>query len=90
MDECQAASLAAGIHAQFHGGPLRIFFFKLCKFLSSPVIPVFVYDGPSRPSFKRGKNVNTVKESWWSDLSKEVIGFFGFHWYQVRIYLISP
>jgi len=88
MDECQAASLAAGIHAQSHGGPLKIFFYKLCKILSSPAVAVFVYDGARRPSFKRGVKVNTLRESWWSDLSKRMIQDFGFHWHQVHMIIL--
>ena len=36
---------------------LRTLFYRLLKVLSLPIHPLFVYDGPAKPPFKRGKAV---------------------------------
>ncbi|GAA5961009.1 hypothetical protein JCM21900_002272 [Sporobolomyces salmonicolor] len=36
---------------------LRMVFFRLCAFLQHGILAVFVFDGPHRPSWKRGKHV---------------------------------
>ncbi|CED85317.1 5'-3' exonuclease [Phaffia rhodozyma] len=38
---------------------LLILFFKLCHLVGLPVQLLFVFDGPGRPAFKRGKTINT-------------------------------
>ncbi|KDR70577.1 hypothetical protein GALMADRAFT_46237, partial [Galerina marginata CBS 339.88] len=43
---------------------LRVLFFKLCKFLQSPITWIFVFDGPLRPNKKRSKSVNSQVPSW--------------------------
>ncbi|KAJ7786688.1 PIN domain-like protein [Mycena olivaceomarginata] len=37
---------------------LAALFYKLCELLRYSVVPVFVFDGPNRPDFKRGKPVD--------------------------------
>lgn len=34
---------------------LRTFFFRLVRLVGLPIHPLFIYDGPQRPSYKRGK-----------------------------------
>jgi len=82
MCECTAATLAAGVHGQFKGGALRIFFNKLCNFRKGAATLVFVLDGEKRPHFKRGAEV-IDKEIWWTDDAIELINNFGFYYYKV-------
>ncbi|KIJ99639.1 hypothetical protein K443DRAFT_101847 [Laccaria amethystina LaAM-08-1] len=65
-----------------HPGHLQIFFFKLCKFLRSPATWVFVFDGPNRPTIKRGKAVNSSTAPSWVGPCKDLIECFGFHVHQ--------
>lgn len=37
---------------------LRTLFYRLLKLLALPIHPLFVYDGPQKPAFKRGKAVS--------------------------------
>lgn len=89
MNECVAADHASHIHQHRSNGALRTFFEKLCKLLRvTPVIAIFVFDGPRRPSFKRGKEINTHSIPEWKAPCEEIIEACGFYSYQVRIYLI--
>ncbi|KAF8956109.1 PIN domain-like protein [Flammula alnicola] len=84
MNECVAADKAAHMYEHRFSGALRIFFFKLCKFLrKAPVIVIFVFDGPDRPSFKHGRKINTQTIPEWSQWCKSIIKSFGFYWLQV-------
>lgn len=83
MNECITADQKANIYAHAQGGPYRIFFHKLCRLLRSPVIVVFVFDGPGHPNFKRGKKINTTKAPYWTASCKELITAFGFYWHEV-------
>ncbi|KAF8958708.1 PIN domain-like protein, partial [Flammula alnicola] len=70
---------------------LRIFFFKLCKFLrEAPVMMIFVFDGPNRPSFKHGRQIDTKTVLEWSNICKTIIEAFGFHWNQVVSQSMAP
>jgi Holliday junction resolvase YEN1 len=62
---------------------VRILFYRLCRLLTLPIIPVFVFDGPDRPKVKRGVNVKTGKSHWLSSPFKKFIEVFGFFWYMV-------
>jgi hypothetical protein len=67
-----------------HGpGHLRVFFYKLCKFLRSPVTWVFVFDGRDRPTLKRGKTVPASTTPSWVGPCKALIECFGFYVHQV-------
>lgn len=65
----------------------RIIFFRLCRLLSLPrLLPVFVFDGPARPSWKRGKAVlghdskNQQRIEGIERRAKTMIEAFGFVW----------
>jgi hypothetical protein len=82
MCECTGATLAAGVHGQFQGGALRIFFNKLCNFRKGAATLVFVLDGDRRPGVKRGAEV-IDKEIWWTEDAIELIKNFGFYYHKV-------
>ncbi|KAG0951017.1 hypothetical protein G6F57_001705 [Rhizopus arrhizus] len=39
---------------------LRVIFFRLCRLYELGIRPVFVFDGPNRPSYKRNRLINTM------------------------------
>lgn len=62
---------------------LRTLYFRLLKLLALPVHPLFVYDGPDKPPFKRGKAVSRNHDN--SPIirrSKDLIERFQFPWHQ--------
>ncbi|KAG8993040.1 hypothetical protein FRB90_000806 [Tulasnella sp. 427] len=61
---------------------LRTLFFRLCRLAEAPFLPMFVFDGPYRPSFKRGKNVNGKRQHWLQSGFKRLIEAFGWEWRQ--------
>ena len=63
---------------------LRVLFYRLCRLLTLPIVPIFVFDGPDRPKLKRGTNVKT-KPHWLSTPLRKFIEAFGFYWYMVSI-----
>ena len=72
----------SGVHGQFQGGALRIFFNKLCNFRKGAATLVFVLDGDRRPGIKRGAKV-IDKEIWWTEDAIELIKNFGFYYHKV-------
>ncbi|KAF9046756.1 PIN domain-like protein [Panaeolus papilionaceus] len=76
MDECIAATMPQGVNGRLPGGPLYIFFHKLVAFLGVRATFVFVFDGPERPSIKRGHKVH--HQNWWTGIAEELIIAFGF------------
>ncbi|KAG8898187.1 hypothetical protein FRC01_010992, partial [Tulasnella sp. 417] len=60
---------------------LRTLFFRLCRLAESPFLPLFVFDGPYRPSFKRGKHINQ-RQHWLQSGFKRLIEAFGWEWRQ--------
>lgn len=40
--------------------PLQILFYQVCRLIALPIIPVIIFDGPDRPSLKRGTNIKTA------------------------------
>jgi hypothetical protein len=82
IHECQAAFFNPR-HSQMGENPeLRTLFYRLADLLKMCVVPVFVFDGPSRPAKKRGKNVVT-QPHWLTDRFKEFIDAFGFYSHMV-------
>ena len=69
---------------------LRTFFFRLSRLLSIPVLPVFVYDGPNRPKFKRNNKVSTKWRSELTHPTRKMIEAFGFEWLEVLSLFVWP
>jgi Holliday junction resolvase YEN1 len=66
---------------------LRTLFFRCARLTSAPFLPIFIFDGPKRPKFKRGKKISGEKH-WLVDSMKGIIEAFGFEWRMVRSPLI--
>jgi hypothetical protein len=60
---------------------LRMLFFRLARFLAMPILPVFVFDGPAKPRWKRNKQVGGRQHALLGSF-KEMIKAFGFEWHQ--------
>ncbi|KAG2143416.1 uncharacterized protein EDB93DRAFT_586831 [Suillus bovinus] len=58
---------------------LRTLFFRCTRLMSMPLLPLFVFDGPKRPSVKRGKKVSG-NAHWLTTGMKNIIVAFGFEW----------
>lgn len=63
---------------------LRTLFYKLARLLTACVVPVFVFDGPSRPQIKRDRHVRASVEHWMTKPFKKMIAAFGFSSHEVR------
>ncbi|KAF9512454.1 hypothetical protein BS47DRAFT_1363132 [Hydnum rufescens UP504] len=63
---------------------LRLIFFRLSKLLSEPFLPLFVFDGPKRPAWKRGIQISK-KPHWMIHGVKTMIAAFGFEWRQIKV-----
>lgn len=62
---------------------LRMFFFRCARLMRSPFLPLFVFDGPRRPDFKRGKKINKTPNKLIPSM-KRIIEAFGFEQCTVR------
>ncbi|KZT24920.1 PIN domain-like protein, partial [Neolentinus lepideus HHB14362 ss-1] len=58
---------------------LRTLFFRCCRLMTTPFLPLFVFDGPKRPKVKRGKRVSG-NAHWLTTGMKNIIEAFGFEW----------
>ncbi|OBZ73129.1 Flap endonuclease GEN 1 [Grifola frondosa] len=68
-------------HASAGQNPeLRTLFYRLARLFSLPLTAVFVFDGPNRPSIKRGKKVIKAQH-WLTAGAMRLIGDFGFQWH---------
>ncbi|RXW17739.1 hypothetical protein EST38_g8119 [Candolleomyces aberdarensis] len=56
---------------------LRTLFFRCATLMRTPFLPLFVFDGPKRPDFKRGKRINTSQNVLIPSM-KQIIEAFGF------------
>ena len=65
---------------------LRTLFFRCSRLLGIPLLPLFVFDGPKRPSMKRNKKISG-KAHWLTDGMKNIVEAFGFEWHTVKIFL---
>ncbi|KAG8765396.1 hypothetical protein FRC16_008060 [Serendipita sp. 398] len=61
---------------------LRMLFFRLARFLALPLLPLFVFDGPKRPKYKRNKKVMGAQHPLLPSF-REMIKAFGFEYHQV-------
>lgn len=60
---------------------LRMVFFRICGFLKQGILPVFVFDGPERPSWKRGHRVGgNVFGGRKPHVLREMFDLFGVPW----------
>ena len=76
-------------HSQMGENPeLRVLFYRLSNLLKMSVIPVFVFDGPNRPSIKRGNKIPALPH-WMTERFKELIDAFGFHSHVVSAFLLK-
>ncbi|KAL3428216.1 Flap structure-specific endonuclease [Phlyctema vagabunda] len=57
---------------------IRTFYFRLLRLLSLSIQPLFVFDGPHKPTFKRNKRVGTNGASLPNAASKQLLKLFGF------------
>ncbi|KAI1965194.1 hypothetical protein LOZ58_001040 [Ophidiomyces ophidiicola] len=59
---------------------LRALFYRLTRLLALPIHPIFVFDGPRRPEYKRGKIViRDGRAGGHLRSAKRLIELFGFH-----------
>jgi Holliday junction resolvase YEN1 len=63
---------------------LRTLFFRCATLMHSPFLPLFVFDGPKRPDFKRGKKINKTSNKLIPGM-KSILESFGFEWRTVRL-----
>ncbi|KIY65929.1 hypothetical protein CYLTODRAFT_423912, partial [Cylindrobasidium torrendii FP15055 ss-10] len=56
---------------------LRTLFFRCGQFLNSSILPLFIFDGPKRPEFKRGKKINRSANKLTTGM-KKIIEAYGF------------
>jgi hypothetical protein len=56
---------------------LQLFFWWLVHLLSLPVVAIFIFEGPGRPDFKRGKHVLKLAH-WMHNAAQYLIEAFGF------------
>lgn len=72
-------------HAQQSSGGanpyLRLLFYRLAKLLTLPVLPIFVFDGSSRPTWKRGKQVKGRQHAIEQPFT-QLIEAFGYQWHR--------
>ncbi|KAK2841607.1 hypothetical protein FQN49_006092, partial [Arthroderma sp. PD_2] len=57
---------------------LRTLFFRLTRLISLPIQPIFVFDGPHRPDYKRGRLVSKNAAGAQIELSKRLIELFSY------------
>ncbi|SNX83843.1 uncharacterized protein MEPE_02551 [Melanopsichium pennsylvanicum] len=62
---------------------LRLLFYRLAKLLSLPVLPLFVFDGANRPTWKRGKQVKGRQHAIEQPFA-QLIEAFGFRWHRAQ------
>ncbi|KAE8452463.1 hypothetical protein EG329_000365 [Mollisiaceae sp. DMI_Dod_QoI] len=60
---------------------IRTFYYRLLRLLSFSVQPIFVFDGPHKPPFKRGKKTGHHGASVPNFMTKQMLSLFGFPFY---------
>ncbi|KAJ7603607.1 PIN domain-like protein, partial [Mycena polygramma] len=82
LESCSAALRTSGVPFQGQQIPaLKIFFYQLCQLSKAPVILIFVFDGPHKPSVKRGKRV-VHRPTALVEHIKRLIKAFGYYFYE--------
>lgn len=61
---------------------IRTFYYRLLRLLSISVQPIFIFDGPHKPPFKRNKKISHHGASVPNMLTKQMLKLFGFPFYQ--------
>jgi Holliday junction resolvase YEN1 len=56
----------------------RTFYYRLLRLLSISVQPLFVFDGPNKPKFKRGQRSGHAGASLSNQICKQLLRLFGF------------
>jgi Holliday junction resolvase YEN1 len=73
----------------FTENPELVALFSRCSCLFRlPFIPIFVFDGPERPRFKRSKVIRG-NDHWLASSFQLMLDGFGFEWIMVHFALIS-
>ena len=62
---------------------LRTLFFRCATLMHAPWLPLFVFDGPKRPSWKRGKRISKNNHALINGM-KGIVEAFGYEWRMVR------
>ena len=57
---------------------LRTLFYRLIRLVSLCIEPLFVFDGPNKPPFKRGSKVNPNAAAYFYKNTKDLLSLFGF------------
>lgn len=60
---------------------LRTLYYRLIRILSCSIQPLFVFDGPNKPPFKRNVRTNPHMASLPNFLAKQMLKLFGFPYY---------
>ncbi|MCJ1300885.1 hypothetical protein MMC08_003684 [Hypocenomyce scalaris] len=60
---------------------LRTLYYRLIRLLSCSIQPLFVFDGPNKPPFKRNVRTNPHTVSLPNFLAKQMLDLFGFPYY---------
>lgn len=82
MNACQSVFYHEA-HSQTGENPeLKALFHRLAHYLKYGIILIFIFDGPGRPSVKRGKKVGS-KPHWLTQGFQELITAFGYHIFTV-------
>ncbi|KAF8135308.1 PIN domain-like protein [Mycena galopus ATCC 62051] len=79
-----AALNASGVSHPTPALLLEKLFYQLCNFALAPVIFVFIFDGPGRPSIKRGIRVGSYQPAQFIPYLKAMILSFGFYFYDAK------
>ncbi|KAJ6600862.1 hypothetical protein B0H10DRAFT_1958552 [Mycena sp. CBHHK59/15] len=69
------------IHSGNQAAALKTLFYQLCNLQEAPVTPIFVFDGPGRPVFKRGVAVSH-NQPWLIGPLKDLLTAFRYYFYE--------
>ena len=67
---------------------LRIILFRICHLLARCIEPIFIFNGPGHPPFKRGMNVKSGKLHWMEQYIEGFLEDFGCSFYHVASTLL--